>query len=380
MTRLANLSKWLILAGVSALAAAGCKKDKASGGGTTAATQEIEPQSDVPDYQDYAPLPKAVGDASLPMLLDQNGIVEVSCFKKAKGLNTQTASMDIKAAIEKNDSYLKKVMTRWILDDVSPSGLTEDDLAVWDFGVEYPLMLETDPAALRFEEGQECIKESSGWLEEGVHAVTTVIGARNFTVTSKQRLTIDQQASLQEALKDKGFTMEGQELEFYKPAMDSKGNPRVNAEKEALFTGPGGISITEKELPPEGERGVKEFSFKAENPLFFGFRELPNTAWQKLQKKKSCYVFVVWGDTKPRAPECAEFSSASFGAEQMDDQTVKVEVTVDSDSKTLKMPYETTQKIVMGDRVMLWINVKKEEEGATIRFNSLAIGELFSKK
>ncbi len=380
MTAYVRWSKLSVLAGVCVLAAAGCKKEKASGGETTVATEASKPKADKPNYQEYAPLPKAMTEISLPMLVDQNGLVDVPCFKKQKETETQSASMDIKAEIENKNQYLKEVMMRWILDDVSPSGLSEDDMSGWDFGVEYPVMIEMDPTALRFVPDQECVQESNGWLEDGVRAVTTVIGSRNFTVESRTRLTIDQQDSLMEALKDNGFTMEGSGLDLYKPALDSEGNQKTNAEKELLYNGPGGLSITEKDLPPEEERGVKEFSFKSEKPLFFAFREIPNDAWIKLQKQKSCYVFVVWGDVKPRAPECPEFDFVTFAAEKVDDEKVKVEVSMGKESEKLELPFETTQKIVMGDRVMLWINVKKEEEGATIRFNSLAVGQLFSKK
>ena len=82
---------------------------------------------------------------------------------------------------------------------------------------------------------------------------------------------------------------------------------------------------------------------------------------------------------KPRAPECPEFDFVTFAAEKVDDEKVKVEVSMDKESEKLQLPFETTQKIVMDDRVMLWINVKKEEEGATIRFNSLAVGQIFKK-
>jgi hypothetical protein len=381
MTRYASLSNLMILIGICAAAFSGCKKDK-KGGGTTATEEssgQSTPAADETNYQEYAPLPKVLSAGALPILVDQNGIVEVPCFKKQEKVNSETASMDIKAILEKDDKYIKQVVGRWLLEDIAPSGVTEDDLAKWNFGVEYPLMMEMDPTALRFADDQECVQETTGWLDNGVHAATTLIGARNFTIESTQRLTIDQQDSIKEALKDKGFTMEGDGLDLYRPLLDDEGNPKTNADKLPMFSGPGGISISEKDLPPESERGVKEWSFKSENPLFFAFRELPNDAWQKLQKKKECYVFVVWGDVKPRAPECAEFTSATFSAEKIDDQNVKVEVTVDKDSKKLEMPFETTQKIVMGDRVMLWINVKKEEEGATIRFNSLVIGELFKK-
>ena len=379
MTRVVRLTKVLVWVGVCAAAVAGCKKDK-KGDTASAADEAVQSAGPKADYQTYAPLPKAMTDTTLPVLLDENGVVDVPCFNRKSDITTQTASMEIKAEIEKKKAYLHEVLGRWILDDLAPSGITEDEIRNWEFGVEYPVMVELDPLSLRFVEDQECIQETSGWLESGVRAATLLVGARNFTVTSSVRLTIDQQGSLEEALKEKGYTMSGQGLDLYKPIYDSDGAVKYNADNQAMYTGPGGIPIPETELPPENERGVKEWSFKTENPLFFAFRELPNDAWQRLQKKKECYVFVVWGDVKPRAPECAEFNSASFVAEKVDDQSVKVEVTVDSDSKTLEIPFETTQKIVMGNRIMLWINVKKEEEGATIRFNSLAVGELFEKK
>ncbi len=377
MKRYIRWTRTAVLVAICATAFSGCKKDK--GEGTTASQKSSRASGEQPDYQKYAPLPKIVTDPTVPFLVDQTGVVDISCFKKKSDINTQTASMEIKAAIEKKSSYLKEVIGKWVLDDLSPSGITEDDVTKWEISVEYPVMLEFDPMNLRFEDSQECIQESTGWLDQNVRAVTTLIGARNFTITSSSRLTIDQQDNLMEALKSKGMTMSGQGLDFYKPVLDSEGNPKYNSENEALYTGPGGISITEKDMPPESERGVKEFTIKAENPLFFAFREIPNSAWQKIQKKKECYVFVVWGDVKPRAPDCAEFTSALFAAEKIDDQTIKVEVTVDSKSQKMEIPFETTQKIMMGNRVLLWINVKKEEEGATIRFNSLVIGELFKQ-
>ncbi len=379
MTRYISLSSMVIFIGICAAAFSGCKKDKKAGGTTAVeeSTGKTASAEDEPNYQEFAPLPKVLTEATLPMLVDPNGVVEVPCFKKQEKVGTETASMDIKALIEKDDKYIKQVIGKWLLDDLSPSGVTEDDIAKWTFGVEYPVMKEMDPTALRFVDDQECIQESKGWLDDGIHAVTTLIGARNFTIESSQRLTIDQQANIQEALKEKGFMMEGNGLDFYKPLLDDDGNPKTNAEKEPLYSGPGGVSISEKDMPPESERGVKEWSFKSENPMFFAFRELPNDTWQRLQKKKECYVFVVWGDVKPRTPDCSEFTTASFSAEKIDDQNVKVEITVDKDSKKLEMPFESTQKVVMENRVMLWVNVKKEEEGATIRFNSLVIGELF---
>lgn len=384
MKRQLVLLKLVTLFIVVAAWAVGCGKGK-KGAGTTAAgadsasagTKSKEPDY---DYELYAPLPRMLKEVTLPMLVDADGVVEKSCFKLKEELNTTSADMQVKAEMQKQPELLKSVISKWLLDEIGIYGITEDDIASWDVTTEYPVMLEIDPTALRFVDDQECIGEN-GWLDEGVRAVTGLIGTRNFKFESSKRLSVDTQDNLKESLEKAGFTMEGKDMDLYKPVLDEEGAQKYDDNEQALYTGPGGVNMREKDLPPEAERGIKEWTVKSEDPIYFAFQQLPNDAWQKEDKKKDCNVFLVWGDVTPRKPDCEEFDSVEFVVEKnKKDDTIKIEITLDDKTETINTPYEETQKLMMANRAILWVNAKKEEEGVTIRLNSLVIGELFPNK
>jgi hypothetical protein len=280
--------------------------------------------------------------------------------------------------MQKHPEYLQTLVANWLTEEIGLYGISENDVAGWEIEVNYPLMLQMDPTKLRFDEKEECIGEA-GWLDEGVHAATTIIGTRQFAFSSSRRLNPTVQENMKAALEERGLSLEASGLDLYQPVLDDEGNQKYDKNEQALFNGPGGIRITEKDLPPESERGIKDWVIKSEEPLYFAFQELPNDAWQKESLKKACNVFLVWGDVTPRSPECEEFTGVTFAVEQKEDG-IKAEVTVDSDTKEIDLIYEKTERIMMAERAILWLNAKKEEEGVTIRLNSLVIGELFPIK
>ncbi len=362
--------------GALILAAGGC-----GGGKKTAETAPVqaatadEERAPEFDYEEFAPLPKVMTEVTLPMLLDADGVVEQTCFTP-QDLKPAIGGFDFKATVEKNNKHVRDVILRWFVDEVAPPSLSLSDTDPWEMEVGSLTVMEVDTDKLRFAKDQECIQDETGWLGEGTRAVTTVIGAKFFEFSTKKPIDIHVQEDMVEATKEKELTLASEAIGKYKPALDDKDEQKLTKDGQLLFIGPGGVEIAENKMPPESERGMKEWTLESPKTLYFAFQTIPSDAWSKENKKKTCDTFLVWGDVTPRSPECDELKDITFTAKKnkKEEGNLSVELTYNKKPQTIETPYETTQKITLGNRIILWINVKKEEEGVNIRANSVSVG------
>jgi hypothetical protein len=373
MQRLCRDYGLVLTVGITLAALAGCgggkKKVEATPSPSEGGGESKSPEF---DYEKFAPLPKVMTEVTLPMLLDENGVVELPCFVTQE-LEPVVGGIDFKALVEKNNKSVRDLIVEWFIDDVGPTSLSMSDTETWDVEVGNLTVMEVDSDKLRFAEDQECITDETGWLSDGTRAVTTVIGAKFFEFTTKQPLNITIQEDMVDTCKEKEIAIESKAIGLYKPSLDEGGDQKLNKEGELMYIGPGGVEISEKDMPPESERAMKDWSLEVKKPLYFAFQTIPSDSWTRENKKKTCDTFLVWGDVTPRAPECDELKNVTFTAEKKGDD-LAIEITYNDKSQDLTTPFGTTQKVALGDRIILWLNVKKLEEGVLIRTNSVTIG------
>lgn len=357
----------------------GCGGDskKKKGKKTTLSAKKSERAEEGYDYQVFAPLPKIMTEPELPLLVDDMGTVETACFEKLP-LESQMA-VNASKILKENAKELNRIIRKWVVDDIGPSSVTPSMADSWEITVENPLAMGVDTDDMKFVEGQECIDNETGWLSSGVRVVTTVFGTRQFKFETDKPLSVDEQDNMKETVEEAGYVIKSEALELYRPALDEDGEQKKTDDGELMYKGPAGISVPESKLPPESERGMKEWTIEAEKPMYFAYQELPNDAWSRENKKKKCDVFLVWGDVTPHAPECDELKSVTFAAEKSEkegDESINVEIESGDIRKKLTLTLETTERLELGNRLILWINAKKdpEGEGVWIRTNSVKVG------
>jgi hypothetical protein len=356
----------LTLVAVLALVACGGKQPAEE-------TADVPQEPRGPDYQVFAPLPRAVVGAAVPYLTDEGGLVDTPCFKPVAELEPVEADIVLRDTIEQNEADALDAIRSWLVEDVAPAGLTSGIAGGWSIEMEDLVVLETPVDQLRFVEDQECISAARGWLPEGVRAVTTLFGARALHFTTDLPVGQDLQQELLSELGMFNIVMESEALFVYEPALDEDGNQLTNDKDELLFQSPSGLNIPQSEIPPSEQRTMKEWTLSAEQPIYFGFHEIPDDAWRKESEKDKCDVYLVWGDITPRTAECPEFQDSAFSATQTDDGQVAITITTDGENRGVVMEFGKGQKLDINDRVMLWISPKKIEEGVMLRLNSLVL-------
>jgi hypothetical protein len=228
---------------------------------------------------------------------------------------------------------------------------------------------------LRFVDNPQCIQPGTGWLAEGVRAVTTMIGARTFNFKCATGVGVDQQEELMQGVGTENIVIESEALFNYEPALDENDEPMKNETDEILFKAPDGTLIPEKEVPPPEQRLMKEWTMRAQNPIFFAFKEIPEDAWRRESEKDHCDVYLVWGDVTPRPPECEEFTESAFSAVKEDDG-VAITITTGGENQGTVLDYNKAEMLQINDRILLWISPKKIEEGVLLRLNSLVLNPL----
>jgi hypothetical protein len=348
----------------------------AIGCGGKQSTEETETLAQTPtgpDYQVFAPLPRATTKAAIPYLMDSNGLVQTPCFKAMEELVATHAGVEIKQLVEDNTSAATNAIIDWFVQDLAPSGLSSGQAGGWTIEMEDLVVAEVPMDQLRFVEDQECIMPSTGWLGEGIRGVTTLIGAKTFNFSTQIPVGQDLQQEMLSAVGMENMVIESESLFVYEPALDEEGNQLTNANKELLFSSPTGINIPQSEIPPPEQRTMKEWVLKTEAPLYFAFREIPEDGWRKESKKDLCDVFLVWGDVTPRPPECEEFKKSAFSASPTEEGLVSITITTEGENKGVELDYGQSEKIVVNDQIILWINPKKIEEGVLLRLHSLTL-------
>jgi hypothetical protein len=361
----------VLMVGVFLAAMTGCGGGKKTSETTTVAKKEDSGPKF--NYEEFAPLPKVMTEVTLPMLIDDTGVVETTCFATQE-LEPNVGGFDYKALVDKNAKHVKEALAQWFIDDVGPASLSMSDTETWEIEIGNPTVMQVNTDKLRFMVDQECISDETGWLAQGTRAVTTIIGAKFFELSTKKPLGVSIQEDMVSTCKDKGITLDSKVLGMFKPALDDKEEQKLTEDGELIYIGPGGVEVPESKMPPESERAMKEWTLETPKPIYFAFQEIPSDAWTKENQKKTCDAFLVWGDVTPRPPECDLLKNITFTAEKKNDENIALEVMYNDDPQKLVTPYETTQKMILGNRIMMWINVKKEEEGVLIRTNSVSVG------
>ncbi len=336
-----------------------------------------------PDYQTFAPLPRATNVAEVPFLLGADGEDHTPCFKAVEGLAPAEGGHETKSLIEENGSAVNKAIRAWFVEDLAPAGLSEALASKWEIEVEDISVKEVPSDQIRFVDDPQCIQPSTGWLSEDIHAVMMMIGARTFKFTTTVPIDHNLQEEMIQAVGMENMVLESEALFVYEPATDSDGQPIKNQEGAPLFKAPDGRFIEEKEVPPAEQRTMKEWTLKAENAVYFAFRELSDEMWRKESKKDQCDVYLVWGDITPRPPECEEFTESKFVATQTEDGDVAITITTGDQNMGETLGYGEAKMIQVNDRIILWVSPKKIEEGVLLRLNSLVLapqGITMSKK
>ncbi len=362
--------KWAVVVCLASMVVFGCGgKDKSD----TKTADDAKAAPKGPDYQVFAPLPKATTVAELPYLVGPDGEDNTPCFKPGEGLVPEDAGFEIKSAIEENESAVNEAIRNWLVESLEVSGLSGALASKWEIEVEDPVVLMVPNEAVRFVDDPQCIQPSTGWLGEDVRAVTMMIGARTFSFSTTIPVDMDLQEEMVGAVSQENFILESDALFVYEPAMDDDGKPIVNQEGVPLFKAPDGRFIPDKEIPPPEKRTMKEWTLKGETPLYFAFRELSDEAWRKESKKDLCDVYLVWGDITPRTAECEEFTESAFVATKTEDGDVAITITTGEENKGVTLGFGKSDMILLNDRIIIWLSPKKIEEGVKLRLNSLVL-------
>ncbi|MCP4675493.1 MAG: hypothetical protein GY854_08305 [Deltaproteobacteria bacterium] len=363
--------KWAVVVCLTSVVVFGCGgKEKKE---TKSADNVVAAGPKGPDYQVFAPLPKATTVAELPYLVGPDGEDNTPCFKPGEGLVPEDAGFEIKSAIEENASIVNEAIRNWFVEGLEVTGLSGALASKWEIKVEDPMIIMVPNEAVRFVDDPQCIQPSRGWLGEDIHAVTMLIGARTFSFTTSVPVDMDIQEEMVGAVSQENFILESDALFVYEPATDDTGKPITNQEGEPLYKAPDGRFIPDKEVPPPEKRTMKEWTIKGEIPLYFAFRELSDEAWRKESKKDLCDVFLVWGDITPRAPECEEFTESAFVATKTEDDEVAITITTGGENKGVTLGFGDSDMVMLNDRIIIWLSPKKIEEGVKLRLNSLVL-------
>ncbi|MDD5306599.1 MAG: hypothetical protein PHU25_04690 [Deltaproteobacteria bacterium] len=326
-----------------------------------------------PDYQVWALLPKATLKADLPFIVGEGASEDTQCFKKVENLAPQSADVTTQGLMGDHKAEVAEAVRAWFYTDLAPSGLTDITTRNWTIEIDDLMTAEVPAEQIRFAEHPDCIDKDVGWLPPNQHAVTTLFGAKILKVKSSLPIDPEMQQELVRAASSQNMVIESPALFVYEPAVDASGNSMMSPEGKPLFKSPSGEFIPESQVPPPAKRLMKDFTLKSEKPLFFAFREIPNDAWRKESKKDDCDVFLIWDDLTSRPPECPEFNETAFSATKGSGKPIAVTLTTGKERMGVEMEYDETTVVHVNDRIVLWINPAKVDEGVRLRLNSLVL-------
>lgn len=350
--------------------AGGCKKDKEAPPPETAAA--AAPKG--PDYQEFAALKRARTEIALPWVMSEDPSTEAAqCFKPVP---TQPGEADValKGAVDDNLAAARKAIVEWLVEIAEPPGVTRAVAESWEMSFEELVAMEVPPDQVRFNDDPDCLGKS-GWLPEDRHLVTAVVGAKLIKLETSAPLGTKMAQDLADAVKAKGVLMEAETLFRYEPARDEQGNPVLDSKGKQLFTSPTGDFIPETEVPTEEARKTKEWTFRMEQPLYFGVRELAADEVRKENSKSKCDVIIIPDVPKPQLPDCGEFRESAFAVTVIEgeDKPVKITIVTGDQTKGVTLDWKEAAKIPVNDRIIVWLQPEKVEVGVNLKLNSLVL-------
>lgn len=360
---------WLLLGIALVTVASSCGK-KAE---PVVETTTVAPAPKGPDYQVYAPLKKATRAKTMPFLVGDEGVEEMTCFQAIEGLEYSDAGMAERKLIEDHGSELASALAAWMVSELTPIGLTEAQAARWEVTAQDAVVLEVPDERVRFVDGPECISDKTGWLPKGTRAVTGLIGAKSFSFEASIPVSKDLKEEMLRVIEGKGIKLESEALFRYEPLKNTKGELIANEQGVPMYLAPDGTQIPETEVPPESQQVMKEWSMEFEQPLYFAFHELAQDAWRREAEKDKCDVNLIWQDVKPRRPDCEEFDESAFSIVKTEDGEASITITTGEDNKGVVMGFKKAERVQLNDRIILWLSPVEIEEGALVRVNSLVL-------
>lgn len=333
---------------------------------------DVKPRG--PDYEVFAPLERATMDVTLPMIVGGDEDTNRGCFLTKEDLAPTEADIVVKELIEQNSAAAADAVVKWLVEDLEPSGLTASLASNWDISFEELVQMELPRDQVRFSEDPQCLTKS-GWLSEEQHLATTVFGAKKLVFETTLPVTQDLQEELLRAVGMQNIVMESESLFVYEPAVSEAGEPMLDPEGNQLFNSPSGEYILEKDIPPVEERQMKNWTFTAQNPIYFAFKQFPRSAWRKEGAKDKCNVIIIPDALNPQPPDCAEFKESAFSVTILEDEDKPVSLTIKTgeEIKGVQLAWKEATRIQVNDRIILWIMPEKVEVGVNLWLNSLTI-------
>jgi len=333
------------------------KKKKKSGGGSG----------------EFGAFAKARTNPKLPLVVGKNVDSNLSCFKQNEWIEPADANIEIKDVVDRNKRTIKKSVVKWIFDTLEPHSVNRSFADQWNIEFDELVVVEMTPDIVRFTENPACL-ESDGWLPKGQQLATVLIGAKFMKFTTTLPLDEEAKASLVEAAGMANIAVESESLFEYVQAKNSSGEPMTDKDNNPMFTSPSGIPIPEKEVPSESARGMKEWTFKMEEPVYFAYKAFPKEAVRMEMKKDKCNVVLIPGDQSFAKPDCAEFQEVGFAIEKKGKKWgIKISTGEKEQEVRVPVKFKKVKRIMLNDRIIVWMMAKKVEVGIQIFVNSLVI-------
>ncbi len=350
------------------IAACGGNKPETSVPETTAA-QAATPD---PEPRAFVPLVGATTAAEVPFVMGSEGVKDIPCFSSAVKVTPAMATAAIEEEVGNSGAAVKNAMVRWFVDELQIEGLGEDVIGGWEVVASDLRQTAVPVDALRFEENQKCIGKKNAKIKKSLRIVTGMVGAREFTFKAPSPVSVDTQDEIIAAVGAYNIVLDSEDLFVWEVERDSDNAPKVDQNGEELYRSPDGSLIPASEVPPMDERGMSTWTLKAEEPIYFAYSEMTDEYFRREGKKKKCDVYLIWGDSTPRKPECPEFTEVGFVAKDDGD---KVEVTIHTEEtkKKVVLKHNKLKMVPIDDRVMIWLKPKKDSEGVLLRVNSLVV-------
>ena len=272
---------------------AGCKKKEQP------TTTAVDAAPAGPDYQVFAPLKQATMDVKMPWVMGEGAVPDQECFKPLAEAQPAEADVLLKDVLDKNLAGAKKAVVEWMVEVLQPAGLTRAVAESWTMSFEDVVAIEVTPDQVRFVDDPQCL-DKTGWLPEGQHLATTVVGAKVIKFETTLPVGDNLKTAILEAVGIKNIAMESEALFDYSPALDEAGQPLMDPDGKPLFNSPTGEYIGQADVPPAEKRQMKDWIFKLPTPLYLGVKELPKDMVRKEGAKDKCDVFLIWDDLTPR--------------------------------------------------------------------------------
>ena len=347
--------------------AAGCKKKDEP----VATAAQAAPTG--PDYQVFAPLKQATMDVKMPWVMGEGADPNQPCFKPVEDAQPAEADVVLKETMDDNLKGVKKAVVEWMIEVLQPDGLSRAIAESWTMSFEDVVAIEVAPDAVRFVDDPQCLGKS-GWLPDGQHLATTVVGAKTIKFEANLPVGTALKTALAEAVGIKNIAIESDALFDYSPAVDTAGQPLLDPDGKPLFNSPTGEYIGEADVPPAEKRQMKEWTFKLPTPLYLGVKELPKDAVRKEGTKDKCDIIIIPDVPKPQPPECAEFKESGFTVSLIEgEKPVSLTIVTGDQTKGVTLAWKEATKIQVDDRIILWIQPEKVEVGVNLKLNSLVL-------